>query len=148
MKTKVNIEEVCKKFNTLRQENLRKIFSPSEMEELLVRNGIGKQIFRKMAQNAFFRVRKDPLHKGNCKQYAFLDTPIYKAQFERVYQEMRDYKNSRNSKKGEETVSEESAIKLLKSLGYVLKKPAGLNEAALKREMPKIYEKYLTLVEI
>lgn len=146
---KVDIEGVCKTFNTLRQENLHKIFTPNEMQDLLSKHGIAKGIFRKMAQNAFFRVRKAPNSKGNCKEYVFTDFPIYKAQFEKIYQDMRDYKNGKTSRKVDKNLSdEEAAIQLLKSLGYSIKRPVGINEAALKKELPKIYAKYLTMQEV
>ena len=147
MKPKVNIDEVCQTFNTLRQENLHKKFSPEEMKNLMAKNGIGNAVFHRMAQLSFFRVRTDPGHgKGNRKQYAFTDTPIYLAQFKKVYEDVRA--SRRKQLIGEpsgmkEQLTEESSCKLLKSKGYQLKKCVGFDEEAFKKDYPQIWRKYL-----
>ena len=150
MKPKVNVDEVCQTFNTLRQENLHKKFSPEEIKTLLAKNGIGNAVFRRMSQLNFFRTRSVP-GKGNCKEYAFTDCPIYLGQFKKVYEDIRS--SRRKQKAGEpsgmrENLTEESALKLLKSRGYQLKKCLGFDEERFSEEYPELYEKYLIYKDI
>lgn len=147
MKPKVNIDEVCGIFNTLRQENLHKKFSPDEIRNLMTKNGIGNAVFRRMAQLNFFRIRTDPGHgKGNMKQYAFTDTPIYLAQFKKVYEDVRASRRKQYAHEPSgmsEKLTEESAYKFLKSKGYQLRRCLGFDEEAFKKDYPQLWEKYL-----
>lgn len=140
MNKKIDSEEICKVFNTLRQENLNKIFTPDEMKELLAANGIGNAAFRRMAQLGFFRSRQTP-GRGNSKEYAFMATPIYKAQFERVYQDIRDRNNKKPIEKTQ-IITEDKAIAYLKNLGYQIKKPTGFDLNRFKLENQELYLKY------
>lgn len=145
-KKKVDVEVICQKFNQLRQENLRKIYTPEEIMNFLAKNGIGNAIFRRMAQMNFFRIRTDPGHgKGNRKQYAFTDCPIYLGQFKKVYEDVRA--SRRKQYNGEESglkenLTEESALKLLKSQGYQIRR-AYFDEERFSKENPELYSKYL-----
>lgn len=146
MKSKVNIDEMCGVFNTLRQENLHKKFSPNEMKDLMAKNGIGNAVFRRMAQLNFFRIRTDPGHgKGNMKQYAFTDCPIYLGQFKKVYEDIRASRRKQYNKEEsslKENLTEESALKLLKSQGYQIRR-AYFDEERFAKENSELYSKYL-----
>lgn len=138
---KINTLELCEKFNKIRQENIHKIFSPQEMMNLLKNIGISSTYFREMVKNNFFRMRKN--HQN--REYTFTDTPIYKAQFEKIY---NDFREKQRKPKTSNKFTEKEAIDFLKSLGYQIFKSEGIDEDKLQKLYPNIYKELEIIKQI
>ena len=140
---KVNIEEMTKKFNNLRLSSQNKNFSRAEVFKALKNIGINSGIAEKMSKNTqFFEKRRD----GVRVNYYFKKDPVYKGLMESIYKQYNEgHKKYSNMK---EIGEEEKAIALLKSRGYELKKIVGIDEEALRKDLPNVYKKYAIIENV
>ena len=139
---KLNPEELCKKYNTIRQANQNRRFLSDEIGTLLSRNGFNSKIVNLMKKYNYFKVYKE----GTRKYYVFPEQPIYVAQFQTLLTKFRAVGQKQETPVSESDIN--SAIQLLKAHGYRIQKEEGLDVKALQKEQPAIFEKYLILKEV
>lgn len=148
MKKTVDLIDLCTKFNELRTSKLEERYSPEEMKDLCKQIGINERIFHELAKRNVFEKSKF----GTKVVYRFSKNPLYKGLLEQTYNHIRQLNNiSKNKKKSPVELNltdEEQAIALLKSKGYRLIKPIGINVESLKKDLPNIYRKYVQEEEI
>lgn len=145
-KQSIDFSELAKKFNQLRQDNLNKKFTATDMRELMKSIGISASVFHLMGKDSqYFRTRTI----GRNREYCFQQFPTHWNLFSRLYSQCSKNRKEYNSKlKENTTLTEQSAIELLKSLGYILYKDEGLNEDLLKSKYPEIYKEVKQLVKV
>lgn len=98
MKTPTDPKAISEVFNTLREQNLHKKFTYSEMLAMLEPN-FGKfftiKVFMTSTDGKFFRIKKE----GNAKFYAFTDGPIHYSEFESALIEYQQYVTDKELRK-------------------------------------------------
>lgn len=141
-KQSIDFSELAKKFNQLRQDNLNKKFTATDMRELMKSIGISARVFNLMGKDPqYFRTRTI----GRNREYCFQQFPTHWHLFNKLYSQCSKNRKEYTSKT---TLTEQSAIELLKSLGYILYKDEGLNEDLLKSKYPEIYKEVKQLVKV
>lgn len=135
---KISREEICTKFNELRMQNVGRRFPSNQIKKMMNEIGINTHIFNAMTKNQIFFDRN---RRGRAIEYRFREAPVYKGVFEKLY---NDYNDSlkKNNKSNSET-KEEECVSYLKSLGYIITKPIGLDEDLIKQKYPEIYQECL-----
>lgn len=137
---KLNSEELTLEFNQLRLSHGSDLMSPTELYNLLRKYGFNKNLINTMKLHDVFLCEK----LGTSRIYTFRNEPLYKGKMEEI---IRDYRKSLKKIQSVEESTEESAINLLKSKGYVLKVCRGFDEARFAEENPELYQKYLIYEE-
>lgn len=131
---KVNISELTKKVNEFRTENIGKQYSSKEIYEELYKLGFNMHISIRVA--ALFPTQK----LGTSKYYEMTDEPIHQSKIAALYEASKKaYTKSRN--KGEE-LTERSALELLNTLGYRIKRVIGFDMEKFMKEQPEMYRRY------
>lgn len=131
---KVQITELTKKVNEFRKENIGKQYSSKELYEELYKLGFNLHISKRVA--ALFPTQK----LGTSKYYEMTDEPIHQSKIAALYEASKNYSvKSRN--KGEE-LTEKSALELLNTLGYRIKKVVGFDMEKFMKEQPEMYRRY------
>ena len=126
-----SIEVRSKGFNELRMENLSKEYTKQELLNLLKTKKISNDLAEYLIQQGEIIISKS--EKGN-KYYSFKGTPLYKGRIEAYY----------NGPKAQKPLTEEEkALKLVKNLGYQVRKCVGFDTKRFMAENPGLYEKYL-----
>lgn len=141
-------KELVEAFNSLRLQYLGEKVSGEELSRQLKAAGFNAETIALFKRNKeiFSSERKF----GKPKMFSFMQKPLYIGQLTAILQQAKELKASynRNWKKPEEkkySFTEEEAVEFLKSQGYRLQKEVGLDIETLKKENPKLFEKYLIL---
>ena len=130
----VQITELTKKVNEFRKENIGKQYSSKELYEELYKLGFNLHISKRVA--ALFPAQK----LGTSKYYEMTDEPIHQSKISALYEASKKaYTKSRN--KGEE-LTEKSALELLNTLGYRIKRIVGFDMEKFMKEQPEMYRRY------
>ena len=130
----MNITELTKKVNEFRKENIGKQYSSKELYNELYKLGFNLHISKRVA--ALFPAQK----LGTSKDQEMTDEPIHQSKIAALYEATRKaYTKSR--KKGKE-LSEKSALELLNTLGYRIKKIVGFDMEKFMKEQPEMYRRY------
>lgn len=144
MKKSVNIDDVTRSINEFRIANQTKSFTGSELAEALNKLGISRNVVS-------FIVKLFPFEKmGITKLYEMPKDPIHKSLVNSCYNKNREYKKNwlKKSNTPKEEISEESALKLLQSKGYQIRKAVGFDLKRFQKENPDLYEKYLVYEKV
>ena len=128
----VQITELTKKVNEFRKENIGKQYSSKELYNELYKLGFNLHISKRVA--ALFPAQK----LGTSKYYEMTDEPIHQSKITALYEASKKAK-SRN--KGEE-LTEKSALELLNTLGYRIKRIVGFDMEKFMKEQPEMYRRY------
>ena len=139
MNRKIDPVKLTEEFNTLRMNNLKKIFNSESYYKLLSSIGISKVYAKKIAETASVQHRV----KGFSIEYCFTETPLHK-------KDMIYFYAGRGKHKKKEVVETpiEAAIRLLKSNGYRIFKDEGIREKELKERYPQIYNQLVITKEV
>ena len=130
----MNITELTKKVNEFRKENIGKQYSSKELYNELYKLGFNLHISKRVA--ALFPAQK----LGTSKYYEMTDEPIHQSKISALYEASKKaYTKSRN--KGEE-LTEKSALELLNTLGYRIKRIVGFDMEKFMKEQPEMYRRY------
>lgn len=130
----VQITELTKKVNEFRKENIGKQYSSKELYNELYKLGFNLHISKRVA--ALFPAQK----LGTSKYYEMTDEPIHQSKISALYEASKKaYTKSRN--KGEE-LTEKSALELLNTLGYRIKRIVGFDMEKFMKEQPEMYRRY------
>lgn len=132
MRQKINFMRLTEDFNLLRSQLIGKEFSAEQMFKMCHNIGISRHLYNNMIRMGFFGFRKE----GRNNIYWFKDEPIYKDKMKnccRTYAQKKEKPSA---------LTEESAVNLLKSIGYKISKPVGFDIDSLKKESPDIFWKY------
>ena len=128
------IKELTKKVNEFRTENIGKQYSSKEIYDELYKMGFNKHISIRVA--ALFPTQK----LGTSKYYEMTDEPIHQSKIAALYEASKKAcTKSRN--KGEE-LTERSALELLNTLGYRIKRIIGFDMEKFMKEQPEMYRRY------
>ena len=131
---KINVSELTKKVNEFRTENIGKQYSSKELYNELYKLGFNMHISIRVA--ALFPAQK----LGTSKYYEMTDEPIHQCKITALYKASKKaYTKSRN--KGEE-LTEKSALELLNTLGYRIKRVIGFDMEKFMKEQPEMYRRY------
>ena len=134
---KLDSKELLSKFNTLRQQNLKKEFTPAELEKLLNSNGFNSSIVSLLKKvPGLFQVQK----LSTSRWYSFTEKPLNYLEMEKI---LREYCTPKKSSPKEKLTPEQEAVQLLVSKGYIVKRPIGLDTEKLRKELPDVYQKYM-----
>ena len=126
------IKELTKKVNEFRKEHIGRQYSSKELYEELYKLGFNLHISKRVA--ALFPAQK----LGTSKYYEMTDEPIHQSKITALYEASKKAK-SRN--KGEE-LTEKSALELLNTLGYRIKRIVGFDMEKFMKEQPEMYRRY------
>ena len=128
------IKELTKKVNEFRKEHIGRQYSSKELYEELYKLGFNLHISKRVA--ALFPAQK----LGTSKYYEMTDEPIHQSKISALYEASKKaYTKSRN--KGEE-LTEKSALELLNTLGYRIKRIVGFDMEKFMKEQPEMYRRY------
>lgn len=131
---KINVSELTKKVNEFRTENIGKQYSSKELYNELYKLGFNMHISIRVA--ALFPAQK----LGTSKYYEMTDEPIHQSKIAALYEASKKaYTKNRN--KGEE-LTEKSALELLNTLGYRIKRVIGFDMEKFMKEQPEMYRRY------
>lgn len=139
----VNFEEKVRKINEFRLESLNKSFTRNELEEVFRERGITCD------KTILFRIIQSFPHEklGHTNLYEIPKTPVHislvKAAWEKKSKYNKSWKSKRNISIVKEDISEDSALELLRSKGYQIKKCVGFDLERFQKENPVLYKKYL-----
>jgi hypothetical protein len=112
-----DIKELSASFNLIREAHLNKVFTATEMANLLKEHHIPYAInLRYFTINGCLRC--DSEHK-----YAFTDTPVYFKQLEAALKVARNTANQNVKKRITQSLDEVTCANFLKSRGWKLQKP-------------------------
>ena len=128
----MNITELTKKVNEFRKENIGKQYSSKELYNELYKLGFNLHISKRVA--ALFPAQK----LGTSKYYEMTDEPIHQSKIAALYEAS---KKSYTRNKGEE-LTEKSALELLNTLGYRIKRIVGFDMEKFMKEQPEMYRRY------
>lgn len=139
MNKKIDPIKLTEEFNTLRMNNLKKIFNSESYYKLLSSIGISKVYAKKITETDSVRRRV----KGFSIEYCFTEIPLHK-------RDMITFYAGRGKHKKKEVVETpiEAAIRLLKSNGYRIFKDEGIREKELKERYPQIYNQLVITKEV
>lgn len=141
-KSRVTPENLCKAYNTLRQERAGQKLVSSQVEDLLAKEGISRWIVTKMLQNpTFFTKVKRESGKGRCVGYMFQHDPVHISIFKNWLKDQKSVSKKEETKKT--LTLEEECVAYLHTQGYTLQKCVGFDEASFKKDYPQLYQKYL-----
>ena len=143
---KVNIEEKTRKLNEFRIECINKSFTWSELKEIFKERGITTDPMTITNILKLFPFETI----GHSKIYEMPKTPIHISLLKKAWEERAKYQKE-NKKKNisvtkEDLIKisdEESALNLLRSKGYQIKKCIGFDVERFAKENPDLYKKYL-----
>ena len=137
---KTNYDEKTLSLNNWRELNKGKSLTNKELEEALYSLGFNKVVIGYL-KNQF------PSEKmGTSKLYEVPRTPIHKSIVIGAYEKTATLRRNSYHKAKEEAVSsinEESALALLSSKGYQIRKCVGFDLERFQKENPVLYRKYL-----
>ena len=140
--SKVTPENLCKAYNTLRQERAGQKLIGSQVEDLLTKEGISRWIVTKMLQNpTFFTKVKRESGKGRCIGYIFQHDPVHINIFKNWLKDQKSVSKKEETKKT--LTLEEECVAYLHTQGYKLQKCLGFDEERFKKEHFDIWQKYL-----
>ena len=131
---KVNISELTKKVNEFRTENIGKQYSSKELYNELYKLGFNLHISKRVA--ALFPAQK----LGTSKYYEMTYEPIHQSKIAALYEASKNY-SVKSKNKGEE-LTEKSALELLNTLGYRIKRIVGFDMEKFMKEQPEMYRRY------
>ena len=143
MKTKKNLIQLTENLNKVRQENMEKTFLRTEIETIVGKAGISRPYFGELSKAGVFPTER----VGQNVLYAFPKTPIYKGVLEKAYENVRARGRKPEDEK-KQFLDEESAIALLKKLGYRIFRYQGIDVEKLQAEKPEVFNQYKLEVEI
>ena len=132
----MNITELTKKVNEFRKENIGKQYSSKELYNELYKLGFNLHISKRVA--ALFPAQK----LGTSKYYEMTDEPIHQSKIAALYEAS---KKSYTRNKGEE-LTEKSALELLNTLGYRIKRIVGFDMEKFMKEQPEMYRRYCKII--
>jgi len=128
-------------FNKFRMEHQSRTYTRQELLDELYKIGMNKSIA------PMFIAKFVPSEKiGKSKLYSMSSEPIHKSQISSLYENYNENNRKKIEKKKEESrtlSAEESAIELLQSQGYQVRRIVGFNLERFKAENPVLYKKYL-----
>ena len=130
----VQITELTKKVNEFRKENIGKQYSSKELYNELYKLGFNLHISKRVA--ALFPAQK----LGTSKYYEMTDEPIHQSKIAALYEASKNY-SVKSKNKGEE-LTEKSALELLGTLGYRIKRIVGFDMEKFMKEQPEMYRRY------
>lgn len=112
-----NIKELSASFNSIREAHLHKVFTATEMANLLKEHHIPYAInLRYFTINGCLRCNSE--HK-----YTFTNTPVYFKQLEATLKIARNIANQNVKKRVSQSLDEITCANFLKSRGWKLQKP-------------------------
>lgn len=131
---KINVSELTKKVNEFRTENIGKQYSSKELYNELYKLGFNMHISIRVA--ALFPAQK----LGTSKYYEMTDEPIHQSKIAALYEASKKaYTKNRNKS---EELTEKSALELLNTLGYRIKRVIGFDMEKFMKEQPEMYRRY------
>ena len=139
--SKVTPENLCKAFNTLRQQYVGQKLISEQIVDMFQKENISKWIIYKMLQNStlFTKIQKDS--DKRCRGYIMPSNPVNIHWFENW---LKDQHSTTSKKEEKKTLTlEEECIAYLKQQGFQMKKPKGFNVERFSKDYPQLYEKYL-----
>ena len=147
MKRKINIAEVCKAYNSAREQNSGRKGDSKWVVEILKSFGISGNIAGKMLKESALlqQYHREGAGRGNYKGYIFPCTPVHVSWFQNWLSSPSKKENT--SVKKEQSFEEECA-EYLRKQGYKLRKCVGFDEEAFKKAYPQLWEKFLIYEEV
>ena len=139
-------KELIEAFNSLRLQYFGERISGEELSHQLKTAGFNAETIGLLKKNK--EIFNSERKFGKPKMFVFIQKPLYIGQLTAILKQAKELKTSynRNWKKSEKySFTEEEAVEFLKSQGYRLQKEVGLDTEALRKENPKMFEKYLIL---
>lgn len=145
---KINTEEVSARYNSVRDANKGKKFSNEQVIRLLKEAGISQSMAIKIAANNTLlqQFKREGCGRGKHIGYIFPYNPVHKAWFENWIYPKHSEKPTISIDRDKDFESE--CANYLKQQGYQLKKCAGFDEEAFKKDYPQLWSKYLIYEEI
>ena len=134
----VNIDELTRKLNSFRMENLTKSFLPSELRECLHGLGFSKSLIPRI-------MKTFPCEQaGEMTLYKAPKKPIHRDKVNTLYDETRRkaLDNNGDSNKNK-MLNEESALAFLQAKGYQIRRLVGFDTERFQKDNPVLYKKYL-----
>ena len=128
------IKELTKKVNEFRTEHIGSQYSSKEIYDELYKMGFNKHISIRVA--ALFPTQK----LGTSKYYEMTGEPIHQSKIASLYEDSKRY-TAKSRNKGEE-LTEKSALELLNTLGYRIKKIVRFDMEKFIKEQPEMYRRY------
>lgn len=136
---KVNVEEKTRKLNEFRINSSNKTFTGAELKEAL------KEIISKNESLVNLFIKLFPFEAIGCsKIYEMPKLPIHINVVAGIYKNYNDSRNAYNNmRKNTNELTEDSALKLLQSKGYQIRRIKGFDLDRFAKENPALYKKYL-----
>ena len=145
MKTRINIAEICKAYNSAREKNSGRKGGPGWVAEILHKEGLSNNMVKRIMRETTLLTpfKRENAGKGNYKGYIFPCTPVHISWFQNWL--MPSKKDNAPVK---EQSFEEECAEYLRKQGYKLKKCIGFDEDAFKKAYPQLWEKFLIYEEV
>lgn len=139
---KLNAQELVKEFNQLRNREKGKTYTGKDLDTLLQKYGFNLRLLAEMKKaHVFISFRS-----GATKLFQFKEHPLFIDKMEEI---LKNYRTNVSKPKEEVPVTpEDSALNLLKSKGYSIKKCLGFDEKKFAEDHPELYKKYLIYKDI
>ena len=142
---KINVAEVCKAYNSAREQNSGRKGDSKWVIQILKSFGISGSIASKMVgQSALFQqFHREGAGRGNYKGYIWPNNPVHITWFQNwIYPSKKD-----NAPVKKEQVSfEQECVEYLLKQGYTVQK-LEFDEDAFKKAYPQLWQKFLVPVK-
>lgn len=150
MKQKINIEDVCGKYNSARHENKGRKMSREDVCKILKSSGLSEKTSLRLLSNqtTFPRYKRETGKRGVHYGYIWPIEPVHINIMKEILYPSETFKKKNNSSSKKPLSFEEECAQYLMKQGYKLKKCLGFDEARFKKDYPDLYEKYLVYKEI
>lgn len=138
MKRKIDVAEVCKAYNSAREQNSGRKGDSKWVIEILKSFGISGNVAGKMLKESALlqQYHREGAGRGNWKGYIWPSNPVHISWFQNWLSSPKKEVPTKQS-------FEEECVEYLRKQGYQLKKCIGFDEDAFKKDYPQIYQKYL-----
>ena len=143
---RINVSEVCKAYNSAREQNLGRKGDSKWIIQILKSFGVSGSIASKMVSQSvlFQQYHRENAGRGNYKGYIWPSTPVHISWFQNwIYPSKKD-----NAPVKKDQSFEEECAEYLRKQGYKLKKCVGFDEDAFKKAYPQLWEKFLIYEEV
>ena len=135
------IQELIKKLNKFRTENIGKTFTSGQIYEELQKLGFSASVAKRVAAIL-------PSEKvGTAKLYSMPEDPIHQSRISAIYDGMKKAQLKYKAKTRREKpapLTEKAALELLQSKGYRIKRVTGFDMERFMKEQQEMYRRYCT----
>ena len=146
MKSKKNVNDLCRDLNLFIDQNQKKTFTSAELVEELKKIGFNKNMAYAVAISNFPSEKMGSSKLYNCPKEHILNRIIV-GLFSKQREKANNYAKERKEVKSA-FMTEEQAIQLLVAKGYRIQKPIGFDIDKFYKDNPTLYAKYMAYEDI